>query len=68
MGIFSTLSDRRINQQPIAMTDPLGVTGWKYDANGLMTEQIDANGSRLGYAYDAAQQLTALTMVWRWGC
>ena len=50
------------NQQPIAMTDPLGVTGWKYDANGLMTEQIDANGSRLGYAYDAAQQLTALTM------
>ncbi|MDN4640372.1 DUF6531 domain-containing protein [Agreia sp. PsM10] len=50
------------NQQPIAMTDPLGVTGWKYDANGLMTEQIDANGSRLGYTYDAAQQLTALTM------
>lgn len=50
------------NQQPVAMTDPHGVTGWKYDANGLMTEQIDANGSRLGYAYDAAQQLTTLTM------
>jgi RHS repeat-associated protein len=50
------------NQQPIAMTDPLGVTGWKYDANGLMTEQIDANGSRLGYTYDAAQQLSALTV------
>lgn len=43
-------------------TDPLGVTGWKHDANGLLTEQIDANGSRLGYANEAAQQLTALTM------
>ncbi|WP_052521460.1 RHS repeat-associated core domain-containing protein [Agreia bicolorata] len=48
--------------QPIAMTDSLGVTGWKYDPAGRMTEQIDPQGKKVAYAYDTTGALTDLTL------
>ncbi|CAN5301640.1 hypothetical protein BH09ACT6_BH09ACT6_26000 [soil metagenome] len=48
--------------QPIAMTDSLGVTGWKYDPAGRVTEQIDPAGRRVGYTYDTTGALTDLTL------
>nr|WP_243848881.1 RHS repeat-associated core domain-containing protein [Lysinibacter cavernae] len=48
--------------QMIAMTDPEGVSGWKYDELGQMTEQIDVLGAKVRYEYDPTGLMTKLTM------
>ncbi|MDN4640552.1 RHS repeat-associated core domain-containing protein [Agreia sp. PsM10] len=50
------------NGRAVSMVDSTGTSGWKYDKNGNQIEQIDAKGKRLDYAYDAANQLTSLTL------
>ncbi|MFB2557062.1 RHS repeat-associated core domain-containing protein [Herbiconiux liangxiaofengii] len=48
------------NQQPIAMTDATGTTGWTYDPLGRVLSQIDGTGAQLDYSYDQAGRLTSL--------
>jgi RHS repeat-associated protein len=50
------------NGRAVSMVDNTGTSGWRYDKNGNQIEQIDAKGKRLDYAYDAANQLTSLTL------
>jgi RHS repeat-associated protein len=50
------------NQNLIAMTDPTGVSGWKYDNDGRVTTQIDQAGGHLASSYDKASQLTGMQL------